>query len=232
MAFFIQDKSNLTVINDFIQLLSAKTSKYIIPVFFNSVHSFEAYDKPIHFDFIIIEMYPFLDNKLNIHKLIENHSTSYGTPIIMIQNKTVKIPDSMSLIPFAIANPPLDPQMLMNHAASVIYSHEKYKAHFVIKNKQTTFFIDYDNILYFETTGKKIKVVCCCETINFNASMCRYTEDLIANGFIQIHKSFFVNSKYIMKRHKDEITLTNNTTLHISRGYSPKVSALLNPLHT
>lgn len=94
----------------------------------------------------------------------------------------------------------------------------------VFQYKQGTSYhkIFYDDILYFESINKMIKIHCINETVSFYGKLIDIVDEL-SHDFLNIHKSFLVNYNKISKFHYDEIVLINGETLPISQSKRQEV---------
>lgn len=84
------------------------------------------------------------------------------------------------------------------------------------------------DILYFESSGRKIKIHLKDGRLeSFNGKL-NDVERKLDNGkipFLRIHKSYFVNYHYIKARAKAEIILTDGTRLPVSRELGSRFGA-------
>lgn len=87
------------------------------------------------------------------------------------------------------------------------------------------FFLPYYEILYFLNEGKKIKVV--CKNPKNNASYYGAMKDLEKNlpsrRFWEIHKSYVINSGYVIRFAADEVEMVNGDILPISQKHRKAV---------
>jgi len=78
--------------------------------------------------------------------------------------------------------------------------------------------IAVSSILYFESNNKKVKIKTLNSDIEFYGILSDIKNESFAKSFINIHKSYFVNSKQIAEYHFDYIIMNNGTRLDISRS--------------
>lgn len=77
--------------------------------------------------------------------------------------------------------------------------------------------INNEYIIYFQSQGKKIKMVTLDGVENFYEKLSQVTLRLNSNNFCEIHKSYVINMRYIAKYQKDNITMVNGDIIPISR---------------
>ena len=80
-------------------------------------------------------------------------------------------------------------------------------------------------IMYFERDGRKVRMFTTDETIEFYESLEKIYEQIKSFGFLQIHKSYVVNNKYVRKISYKSLQMTNGETLPISQSHRNEVRA-------
>ncbi len=83
--------------------------------------------------------------------------------------------------------------------------------------------ISNNSILYFQSQGKKIRMVTMDGTKYFYEKLSQVSQRLNKSNFCEIHKSFVVNMRYIVKYEKNNITMKNGDILPISRSMQKNV---------
>ena len=78
--------------------------------------------------------------------------------------------------------------------------------------------IEYKNILYFESRGKKIYIITNNETFEFYGKLSSIAETVPTNDFLFIHKSYLVNNLYVTKYQYDKVAMANGVVLPISQN--------------
>lgn len=79
--------------------------------------------------------------------------------------------------------------------------------------------IHFDEILYFSCNGKKIEIHTLTKVQEFYGTMQEVQEQTDGNGFWVIHKSYIVNSSFVVMYHYDSIQMTDGTILPISQRF-------------
>lgn len=88
------------------------------------------------------------------------------------------------------------------------------------------FSIPMKDILYFCSDMRIIHVITRLGEFQYYGTLKELSERL-TKDFVVIHKSFVVNSAYVMQYSFDSVCLTDGTTLSISRTYRSKVRGML-----
>lgn len=78
--------------------------------------------------------------------------------------------------------------------------------------------IPINDILYFATVGRKIKVKLKSKEYYFYEKLAKLEKQLDEFGFIRTHQSFLINSKYIKDEIDNQLILENGEMIPISRS--------------
>jgi len=91
---------------------------------------------------------------------------------------------------------------------------------FEVKNGRNIKKILFTNILYFMGKGRKILIA----TADKNYECYMKLDDInIPSNFMKVHKSYIINCKYIDEYRYNEIILTQNIRIPISRTYQKEI---------
>lgn len=97
---------------------------------------------------------------------------------------------------------------------------------FEFKISGRTHVVRLADVLYFESAGKKVRILTKDDDFEFYGSLAFVMEHHYT-GFIQVHRSYYVNYKYIASYTNREITLTNDEVISIGSERRTIVSAML-----
>ena len=78
--------------------------------------------------------------------------------------------------------------------------------------------IPYGDIIFFESTGRKIRIHAVNSVYETYSKLDEIERDAPI-GFTRIHKSYLINDMYVAKWMYDSVTLTSGESLSISRNY-------------
>ena len=93
---------------------------------------------------------------------------------------------------------------------------------FEFQNGKEHYFLAYNQIVYFTSSGRTVNIV----TISGNRAFYGKLKEIARNlphDFIIIHQSYIVNSKYIKRYVYETIELEDGTILPISKIYRKQV---------
>ena len=95
---------------------------------------------------------------------------------------------------------------------------DKKAAKFEFQNGKDHLFVPYDDILYFESDARKIKVVTCKTVNEFYGSMKELEKNLPMN-FLPIHQSYTINKEHVVRYTYEMVEMDNGKTLMISKTH-------------
>ncbi len=89
----------------------------------------------------------------------------------------------------------------------------------VIQNKDATYTLPLDTVLYLESCGKtqQLHAANRSDTVPVHQSMQDLEESLAPSGFLRIHKGYLVNYRFIRRLEDGEAVLTNGERIPLSR---------------
>ena len=87
------------------------------------------------------------------------------------------------------------------------------------------YWLDTNKIIYFESIGRKVKVVCDDKMVyEYYESMDDVFNKVKSNGFMMIHKAFIVNYRYVHKFSANDVVMSNGEVLPISKHRKKEVA--------
>ncbi|MBQ3545679.1 MAG: response regulator transcription factor [Lachnospiraceae bacterium] len=88
---------------------------------------------------------------------------------------------------------------------------------FTYKTNDGIYRVNISEIVYFESESNYLLIHLTDKVHKFRGTMSQLEMELSENGFIRVQKGFLVNQKYIEIIRKDEIVMSDNTIISISR---------------
>lgn len=102
----------------------------------------------------------------------------------------------------------------------------KGNVHFEYNTNHTQARMPYQEILYFESQLKKIRIVTATRTEEFYGSLDKI-KDALPKMFLMTHRSYIVNFNHVARIQKKEIVLTNGVSIPISQSNLQSVRSFL-----
>lgn len=180
---------------------------------------FELEENPNRFNIIIIDILMKNINGIKTTQILRRYG--YNGIIIFLTSSKEFALDSFKVDPlnYILKNDKDRFDDVFLKAASNIYRNLNKKM--IVLSKQQNKIINIDTIIYMESLRKKL--VChnvCGKVEEINCSLKDIYEKVKEHGFIQCHKSYIVNVKYIQTFNKVECKLQKEITIPIGRKYS------------
>ena len=95
---------------------------------------------------------------------------------------------------------------------------------FLYKFKTTTRKVSYQDILYFSSESRKVLIhLKNGETITLYKKLSEIEMELPNEVFWRIHKSYIINSRYLVSCQHNQLLMSNNEILPISRNYKNEI---------
>ena len=100
---------------------------------------------------------------------------------------------------------------------------------FVYQNHNDSFRIAYNDILYFQSEGRKINIVMKDGIETFYGKLSAM-EEKVPEFFLRIHKSYLVNQNYVKEFTYEWVKMINGDILNISKANRAKVRRKILPI--
>lgn len=113
---------------------------------------------------------------------------------------------------------PITQQQIDNSVELAVKILDKKAAKFEFQNGKEHLFVPYDDILYFESNARKIKVVRNKAADEFYGSMKELEKNLPMN-FLQIHQSYIINREHVVRYAYETVEMDNGKILMISKTH-------------
>ncbi len=113
---------------------------------------------------------------------------------------------------------PITQQQIDNSVELAVKILDKKAAKFEFQNGKEHLFVPYDDILYFESNARKIKVVRNKAANEFYGSMKELEKNLPMN-FLQIHQSYIINREHVVRYAYETVEMDNGKILMISKTH-------------
>ncbi len=153
-----------------------------------------------------------------IETALELRKGGYEGMIIFLTSHKEMVFDSFQVKPYNYFVKPIDidkvNRILKNAINEVI---DRKTTHFEAVSNNHTFRIQIDDIYYFECNGRKIDIHTKNGIITILGKMNQIEASLQNKKFFRCHKGYLVNFEHVCEFSNNEIILTNNQKVLISR---------------
>lgn len=181
-----------------------------------------------HLLFLDIELVQM--NGIGVGTHIREYLKNNKMQIIFISAKQDYAMELFQIRPLNFLLKPISPKTIKNCLAKYLELYPKVD-YFHCKIGKITHNLAYDSIIYFESCNKIVRIHT-TETIFDYYAKLSDIETSLPGSFVRIHKSFIINPKYIIRQGTDNVTMSNNSVLAISRQYQKPFRELLMSTHS
>ena len=98
---------------------------------------------------------------------------------------------------------------------------------FVVRRKDETVYLDYEEIHYFEKVGHKIKIHTGNRVIDYYGNFIKLLEAIEPDLFMKCHQGYIVNKNKIRGYRDKTLLLEANFAIPVSRSYTSAVREML-----
>lgn len=209
--------------NQLSESLQKYTENYVFTEFSSGEQLIQNYQRN-EYDLIFLDIeYPG-KNGIEIGDYIRNELMDDQVPIVYVSGQRHYMQEAFEVRPIAFLEKPL----LKEKVDRVIkmfftkYKEENYDFCYQIKGRDYT--LKCSEILFFSSQARKIIIHARGGEIQFYGVLDHIAEELRDHGFLSVHKSYLVNTRYIKKMEYAQVTLSDDTKISISQSKRREVS--------
>ena len=201
-----------------LNILEKESQKYALKINFDLYESGEDFLKefrrnPLKYPIIFLDILMEKMSGIDVSKEIK--SLNKASEIIFITSSKEFVFDAYEIGAFNYILKPIDEEKLKNKFNDSLELINKNKKGFTLTKNSDIYYLDINNIPYFEVSGRTIIVNYLNEKIEFYDNLSIIEKKL--NYFIRPHRAFLVNPKYIFKISSKELILKDGQVIPISR---------------
>lgn len=176
-----------------------------------------------HYDLIFLDIELVNESGVEIGKFIREKLKDYTTEIIYISSHTQYAMELFQVQPLDFLVKPLAEKEFVRVMECFQKRYALKKKCFQFKNRKQVHSVPLEEILYFESSLKKIKIHLSEGEEEFYGKLADVIAKLEAYDFLRIHKSFLVNFAYVRRYENGMMVMNDDTSLNISKAYRSEV---------
>lgn len=169
------------------------------------------------FDIIFMDIEMDGINGIQAGKIIRKNPISILTIIIYISSHKGYAMELFDIKPFNFILKPLDKKKVLSEFSSALKIISKDSDFYAFKSKSQHHQVLIQDILYFESYDRKIKIVTATEIYEFYDKLSEVKRKINNSLFILIHRSILVNFNHIRSSTYENVKMSNGTILPISQ---------------
>lgn len=208
------------VIIDSQKLLSNKID---IDVYYSGEELYDFLLSGIKYDMIFLDIELELLNGVSLGEKIREELNNENVQIVFISGKQGYAMELFKIRPFNFLVKPLSVEDIINVVDKGIKLSNKLNQYFIYKQGHIIKKILIQNIIYFESLDRKVKLYTSASDEVFYGSLSEVYKQVEKYQFLKIHKSFLVNYNQIIEFYYDHLLLSNMSNLPISQSKRKEV---------
>lgn len=217
----------VTQVNEYLtEYQQLRNMKLDIKSFFNAEDLWE-YLKSNHCDLIILDIELVKMNGVELGQLIRTELNDHTMKIVYISAKDCYDRQLFEVQPLNFLSKPIDKEKLFKMVDLTVELLSDTERFFVFENKQGTFRMKFNNILYFESFDHDIKIATVSGSYEFKSSLSEVMKQLSDSRFLQVHRSYIINYNNTSHIKYEEITMSNGDTIPVSRDRRKDVRKII-----
>lgn len=191
--------------------------KIEVEVFFSGEELYRFLCNKTYFDIIFLDIELDNMNGIEVGRKIREELSNETTQIIYISGKESYAMQLFKVRPLDFITKPFNYEKITEVLKTALKLIRKSNNVFVFQIGHATHKIPVKNIIYFESTEKKVKIITQESCFVFYGKLTEIHNEMSNLGFINIHKSYLVNYNHIVKFEYDKVTMSNKMVLPISQ---------------
>lgn len=175
-----------------------------------------------HLDILFLDIELFEVTGIEVGDFIRNKMEDRGMQIVYISGKSSYAQKLFKTQPLDFLVKPITRQQIEDTLELGIKLLEKNAQKFEFQNGKDHYYIAYGEILFFESKGRKIKVVTLDVEKEFYGGI-RDLQKKLPKEFFTIHQSYVINKAHVVRYTYEMVEMDNGTMLSISKAYRKQV---------
>lgn len=179
-----------------------------------------------HLDILFLDIELFKLTGIEVGDYIRNCLDNMGMQIIYISGKASYAQQLFRTQPLDFLVKPILQEQVDDVMGRALGSIKKRKERFEFRIGKDYYYVPMGEIIYFESEGRKIKVVTAKKRFEFYGKLKDVNSNL-NEDFIMIHQSSIVNRNFIFRYAYETVELLDGTILTISIPYRKRIREIL-----
>ena len=216
-------KNICAVLEEMVQLYSQKNKiKMDTKIWYTGEELCQFLEQGGHLDILFLDIELFEVTGIEVGDFIRNKMEDRGMQIVYISGKSSYAQKLFKTQPLDFLVKPITQQQIEDALELGVKLLEKNRQKFEFQNGKDYYYISYGKIIYFESEGRKIKIVAGGAEKAFYGGI-RDLEKKLPREFFTIHQSYVINKAHVVRYTYEMVEMDNGTMLSISKAYRKQV---------
>lgn len=168
-----------------------------------------------HLDILFLDIELFKMTGIEVGEYIRKQLDNMGMQIVYISGKPSYAQQLFKTQPLDFLVKPISQDQINDTMETAVRIIKKKEERFEFQQGKQHYYVPMGDIVYFESEGRKIRVVTLKETFEFYGRLKEVAKRL-SEDFIVIHQSYIVNKEYVFRYTYEMVELVDGTMLTIS----------------
>ena len=175
-----------------------------------------------HLDILFLDIELIKLTGIEVGDFIRNGMEDRGMQIVYVSGHSEYAQKLFKTQPMDFLVKPVTMQQIIDSLELAVKLIERNSEKFEFQNGRDYYYISFGNIIYFESKGRKIKLVAEGAEKEFYGAI-KELEKKLPKDFLPIHQSYVINRNHVVRYAYETVEMDNNTILSISKAYRVKV---------
>ena len=217
----------VTQVNEYlVEYQQLRDVKLDIKSFYNAEELWE-YLRRNPCDLVILDIELVKMNGVELGQLIRTELNDHTMKIVYISAKDCYDRQLFEVQPLNFLPKPIDKEKLFKMIDLTIDLLRDTERFFVFENKQGTFRIRFNDIIYFESFDHDIKIAAVSGNYEFISSLSEVLKQLSDSRFLQVHRSYIINYSNANHIKYEEIIMSNGDAIPVGRDRRKDVRKII-----
>lgn len=171
-----------------------------------------------HLDILFLDIELFKMTGIEVGDFIRNEMDDRGMQIVYISGEPSHAQKLFKTQPMDFLVKPITLRQIEDALGLAVKLIGKNADRFEFRNGRDYYYIPYSEILYFESAGRKIKIVAADGEKDFYGGIRELAREL-PGEFFPIHRSYVINRRHVVRYTYETVEMDDNTILPISKAY-------------
>ena len=172
-----------------------------------------------HFDLIFLDIEMDSLNGIEVGEMIRRQHMNYNTEIVFVSGSSDYYLKLFDVHPLTFLPKPINEMDIIKCVELAQKRIRKIRKGYKYRRSGSTYSIDLDDIIYFESANRKVNIVTMDGVESFYGKLDDVNSEVPTNIFHRINRSIIVNLNHIIRYSYESVTTTNQDNLTISKQY-------------
>ena len=187
-------------------------------VFYSGESILNYFSKGDTFDLIFLDIEMEKIDGIEVGQQIRKIMRDYTTEIVYISGKDAYYKRLFDVQPLNFIEKPIPPQSVIDAFELAAKRLKKFFGFFQYQKRHETYKVEINNILYFESFNREVKIVLSNREDLFYGNLEDISFRVSGYPFLKIHRSYLINYNHTSILRYTEVVMSNGAVLPISRN--------------